>query len=183
MKILFSALTGRVRQINPESRALLPPPYPYTHGPPGGSALERSRMRYCGQVSMTQNCRICSVLPLKISPKAVPAHSCWCLLVFEILSLSLARQFRRNVQKACSPFQFCPFPRAGVDCVGHAVRVAVLDDRQDWACDHVQLGAMFEQAPRNSSFQRLLPPVLAAHVQYTCCKWKDCDGMGEQADP
>ena len=41
-----------------------------------------------------------------------------------LVAKTLARQFGREVEEACSPFQFALSTRAGVDCVGHAVRVA-----------------------------------------------------------
>ena len=37
----------------------------------------------------------------------------------------LARQFSDASEATCAPFQFAPSSRAGTDCVGHAVRVAI----------------------------------------------------------
>ena len=39
-----------------------------------------------------------------------------------LVAKTLARQFNRQVDAACAPFQFALSTRAGVDCVGHVVR-------------------------------------------------------------
>ena len=41
-----------------------------------------------------------------------------------LVARTLARQFSTEVEAACTPFQFALSTRAGVDCVGHAVRAA-----------------------------------------------------------
>ena len=41
-----------------------------------------------------------------------------------LVAKTLARQFGAAVEATCAPFQFALSTRAGVDCVGHAVRVA-----------------------------------------------------------
>ena len=41
-----------------------------------------------------------------------------------LVAKTLARQFSDAVEAACAPLQFALSTRAGVDCVGHAVRVA-----------------------------------------------------------
>ena len=43
-----------------------------------------------------------------------------------LVAKTLARQFSKEVEDACAPFQFALSTRAGVDCVGHAVRVVTL---------------------------------------------------------
>ena len=45
-----------------------------------------------------------------------------------LVAKSLARQFGQEVERVCSPFQFALSTRAGVDCVGHAVRIATDSD-------------------------------------------------------
>ena len=44
-----------------------------------------------------------------------------------LVAKMLARQFGQEVERVCAPFQFALSTRAGVDCVGHAVRT-VTDD-------------------------------------------------------
>ena len=39
-----------------------------------------------------------------------------------LVAKTLAKQFMKEVEHACSPFQFALSTRAGVDCVGHAAR-------------------------------------------------------------
>ena len=41
-----------------------------------------------------------------------------------LVAKTLARQFSKDVEAACAPFQFALSTRAGVDCVGHSVRAA-----------------------------------------------------------
>ena len=41
-----------------------------------------------------------------------------------LVAKTLARQFMKEVERTCAPFQFALSTRAGVDCVGHAVRAA-----------------------------------------------------------
>ena len=63
-----------------------------------------------------------------------------------LVAKTLAKQFMKEVEQTCSPFQFALSTRAGVDCVGHAVRVAtdadhtatVLSVDGIGAFDHVQ---------------------------------------------
>ena len=45
-----------------------------------------------------------------------------------LVAKSLARQFGQEVERVCSLFQFALSTRAGVDCVGHAVRIATDSD-------------------------------------------------------
>ena len=47
-----------------------------------------------------------------------------------LVARTLSRQFMRDVEKTCAPFQFALSMRAGTDCVGHTVRAATdLDTR------------------------------------------------------
>ena len=42
----------------------------------------------------------------------------------QLVAKTLAKQFSTAVNDTCAPFQFALSTRAGVDCVGHAVRFA-----------------------------------------------------------
>ena len=91
----------------------------------------------------------------------------------------------REVEKACSPFQFPLSTRAGVDCVGHAVRVATEADAEATvlsidgigAYDHVHRSAMLNKLLEIPGLRGLLPFVRATYGQPTCYKWKDLDGV------
>ena len=73
----------------------------------------------------------------------------------ELLGLlsSVAEDFARAAEEACSLFQFAFSTRAGVDCVGHAVRVATEADAEAevlpihgiGAHDHVHQSAMLNK--------------------------------------
>ena len=70
-----------------------------------------------------------------------------------LVARTLARQFMREVEKTCAPFQFALSTRAGTDCVGHAVRGATdLDPRMTvlsidaiGAYDHVYRSSMLDK--------------------------------------
>ena len=70
-----------------------------------------------------------------------------------LVAKTLARQFSKVVEATCSPFQFALSTRAGVDCVGHAVRAAtdmdpeltVLSIDGVGAYDHVYRSAMLSK--------------------------------------
>ena len=117
-----------------------------------------------------------------------------------LVAKTLARQFGREVEEACSPFQFALSSKAGVDCVGHAVRVATEADAEATvlsidgigAYDHVHRSAMLNKLLDIPSLWGLLPFVRATYCQPTCHKWKDQDGVqhdvhqhegGEQGNP
>ena len=74
---------------------------------------------------------------------------------FRRVAKTLAKQFSKQVEAACAPFQFALSTRAGVDCVGHAVRVmternpdaTLLSIDGVGAYDHVLWSAMMAKLP------------------------------------
>ena len=102
-----------------------------------------------------------------------------------LVAKTLARQFGRELKEACSPFQFALSTMAGVDCVGHAVRVATEADAEAivlsiegiGAHDHVHRSAMLNKLLEIPGLRGLLPFVRAIYGQPTCYKWKDLDGV------
>ena len=116
-----------------------------------------------------------------------------------LVAKTLARQFGAAVEATCAPFQFALSTRAGVDCVGHAVRVAtdqnteatVLSIDGVGAHDHVLRSSMMKLRD-TPSLQGLLPFVRAVCSRPSCYKWRDSSGTchdihqhegGEQGDP
>ena len=89
----------------------------------------------------------------------------WCSRqVFRrLVAKTLAKQFMKEVEQTCSPFQFALSTRAGVDCVGHAVRVAtdadhtatVLSVHGIGAFDHVFRASML-QTPRGAQIAQVV---------------------------
>ena len=69
------------------------------------------------------------------------------------IAKTLARQFGKQVESVCSPFQFALSTRAGTDCVSHAIRLMTDTDHQATvlsidgigAYDHVLRSAMMAQ--------------------------------------
>ena len=117
-----------------------------------------------------------------------------------LVAKTLARQFSAAVETTCAPFQFAMSTRAGVDCVGHAVRVAtdenpeatVLSIDGVGAYDHVNRSAMMAKLRDTPSLQGLLPFVRSVYSRPSCYKWRDSTGIchdihhhegGEQGDP
>ena len=96
----------------------------------------------------------------------------------------LARQFSKQVEQACAPFQFALFTRAGTDCVGHAIRVAtemntrwtVLSIDAVGAFDHVLRAAMLSKVAEVPSL-RELPFVKAAYARPSSYVWVDEEGV------
>ena len=116
-----------------------------------------------------------------------------------LVAKTLARQCGREVEEACSPFQFALSTRAGVDCVGHTVRMATEADQEATvlsidgigAHDHVHR-AMMNKLLEIPHLQGLLPIVRATCGQPTSYKWTDAAGGqydvhqhegSEQGDP
>ena len=70
-----------------------------------------------------------------------------------LVAKTLARQFSKQVESACAPFQFALSTRAGTSCVGHAIRAmsdadlsaTVLSIDGVGACDHVLRSAMMSK--------------------------------------
>ena len=82
-----------------------------------------------------------------------------------------------EVERACSPFQFALSTRAGVDCVGHAVRAAtdadpratVLSIDGIGAYDHVLRSAMMSKKLLDvPGLQGLLPFVRNSYAAPSC---------------
>ena len=114
-----------------------------------------------------------------------------------LVAKTLARQFSKE-KDACAPFQFALCTRAGVDCVGHAVRVVIDADHSGTVLsvdvigvhDHVSraLSKLLE-VPR---LRKLLPFMCKTHATPSCYKSVDVEGHtheiwqhegGEQGDP
>ena len=117
-----------------------------------------------------------------------------------LVAKTLAKQFMKDVEQACSPFQFALSTRAGVDCVGHAVRVAtdadhtatVLSVDGIGAFDHVFRASMLQKLLEVPRLRRLLPFVRKSYNAPSCYSWADSEGRvhqiwqhegGEQGDP
>ena len=117
-----------------------------------------------------------------------------------LVAKTLARQFSKVVEATCSPFQFALSTRAGVDCVGHAVRAAtdmdpeltVLSIDGVGAYDHVYRSAMLSKLLEVPALRPLLPFVRSVHTRPSTYLWIDDQGErheirqsegGEQGDP
>ena len=92
-------------------------------------------------------------------------HSCVVRVdeFLRIVARTLARQFMREVEKTCVPFQFALSTRAGIDCVGQAVRGATdLDPRMTvLSIDGIAAYEILEV----ESLRCLLPFVRSAYSQ------------------
>ena len=117
-----------------------------------------------------------------------------------LVAKSLARQFSKEVERACAPFQFALSMRAGTDCVGHVIRAlteanptaTVLSVDGIGAYDHVFRGAMLSKLLSEPALHGLLPFVRAMYSEESHYTWRDdsgnlhdivqCEG-GEQGDP
>ena len=117
-----------------------------------------------------------------------------------LVAKTLARQFSKDVEAACAPFQFALSTRAGVDCVGHAVRAAtdgnpeltVLSIDGVGAYDHVFRSAMLSKIWEVLALRPLLPFVRSVYARPSSYVWTDDEGQrhvirqmegGEQGDP
>ena len=95
-----------------------------------------------------------------------------------LVAKTLARQFSAAVKATCAAFQFALSTRAGVDCVGHAVRAAtdenpeatVLSIDGVGAHDHVYRSAMMAKLRDTPSLQGLLPFVRSVYSRPSCHK-------------
>ena len=101
------------------------------------------------------------------------------------MAKTLARQFSDAVEAVCAPLQFALSTRAGVDCVGHAVRVAtelnpnliVLSIDGVGAFDHVYRVSMLEKLVEVPSLRDLLPFVKTAYASASAYVWADEAGV------
>ena len=102
-----------------------------------------------------------------------------------LVAKTLARQFSDAVEAACAPLQFALSTRAGVDCVGHAVRGAtelnpnltVLSIDGVGAFDCVYCASMLEKLVEVPSLQDLLPFVKTAYASASAYVWADEAGV------
>ena len=105
-----------------------------------------------------------------------------------LVAKTLARQFGREVERVCAPFQFALSTRAGVDCVGHAVRAATNRDAKATvlsidgigAYDHVLRSAMLSKLFEEESLRGLIPFVRMVYSQPSCYNWEDGQGRRRQ---
>ena len=100
------------------------------------------------------------------------------LLSGRLVAKTLARQFMNEVDRACSPFQFALSTRAGVDCVGHAVRAATDADPRATVLSIDGIGA-YDHVLRSAMMSKFLDvPGLQGHsyAAPSCYHWEDQDG-------
>ena len=107
-----------------------------------------------------------------------------------LVAKTLARQFSKQVEATCAPFQFALSTRAGTDCVGHAIRAltdadptaTVLSIEGIGAYDHVLRSAMMSKL-HDVPFERVVA-VRSRNVwlgpRSTC--WKTQQGSDTQLD-
>ena len=112
-----------------------------------------------------------------------------------LVAKTLAKQVSKQVEAACAPFQFALSTRAGVDCVGHAVRVMTETnpDATLLSIDGVVLrSAMMAKLFEVPGLRPLLPFVRSIYSQPSRYVWQDEAGnlheihqheVGEQVDP
>ena len=117
-----------------------------------------------------------------------------------LVAKTLARQFSKVVEATCSPFQLALSTRAGVDCVGHAVRAAtnmdpemtVLSIDGVGAYDRVYRSAMLSKLLEVPALRPLLPFVRTVYARPSTYLWTDDQGErheirqsegGKQGDP
>ena len=116
------------------------------------------------------------------------------------LARTLAKQFAKDFESECAPFQYALSTRAGTDCVGHMLRAAtdvnpnatVLSVDGVGAYDHVLRAAMLGRLARMTNAKALLPFVLLSYSEPSKYDWHDDEGRrrtvtqaegGEQGDP
>ena len=117
-----------------------------------------------------------------------------------LVARTLARQFVREVEKTCAPFQFALSTRAGTDCVEHLIwastdanpTLTVLSVDGIGACDHVLRSAMLERLLQMPAARTILPFVRLSDGSPSSYTWVDDEGRqrivtqaegGEQGDP
>ena len=105
-----------------------------------------------------------------------------------LVAKSSARQFGQEVERVYCPFQIALSTRAGVDCVGHAVRTAFdLDPRATvlsidgiGAYDHVLRSAMLGKLLKEENLRDLLPFVRMVYSHPSWYHWEDEDGCRKE---
>ena len=114
-----------------------------------------------------------------------------------VVAKTLAKQFMKEVEHACAPFQFALSTRAGVVCVGHEVRASTDADHTATvdgigAYDHVFRASMLQKLLDLPRLRRLLPFVRNSYSAPSCYTWEDSEGTAhrirqhegsEQGDP
>ena len=112
----------------------------------------------------------------------------------------LARQFMKEFESECAPFQYALSTRAGTDCVGHFLRAAtdanptatILSVDGVGAYDHVLRSAMTERLLHMQKARTILPFVRLSYGSPSSYSWEDDVGTqrtvtqaegGEQGDP
>ena len=117
-----------------------------------------------------------------------------------LVAKCLSRQYVKEVEKDCAPYQFAMSTRAGTDCVGHAIRAitdydpnrTVLSIDGVGAYDHVLRSAMLSKLHEVESLRGLLPFVRSAYSRPSVYHWQEDGGQwrqirqsegGEQGDP
>ena len=101
-----------------------------------------------------------------------------------LVAKSPARQFSKEVERACAPFQFALSTRAGIDCVGHVMRAltdanptaTVLSVDGIGAYDHVFRGAMLSKLLSEPALHGFLPFVRAMYSEPSHYTWRDDSG-------
>ena len=117
-----------------------------------------------------------------------------------VVGRTLAKQFMKDFEDECSPFQYALSTRAGTDCVEHMLRAATDRDPSTTvlkvdgigAYDHVLRSAMLVRLGRMPGARALLPFVLLSYASPSSYLWFDNQGQrrtvtqaegGEQGDP
>ena len=116
------------------------------------------------------------------------------------MARTLAKQFAKDFEIECGPFQYALSTRAGTDCVGHMLRAATDSDAAATvlsvdgigAYDHVSRSAMLERLIRMPKARAILLFVRLSYGQPSTYSWWDQNGVkravsqaegGEQGDP
>ena len=94
-----------------------------------------------------------------------------------LVAKTLARQFSRQVEAACAPFQFALSTRAGVDCVGHADCEATLPINGVGAYDHVFRSSILAKLLEVLGLRPLLPLVRSIYARPSRYVWQDDAGQ------
>ena len=117
-----------------------------------------------------------------------------------LVARTLAKQFAKDFETECAPFQYALSTRAGTDCVGHVLRTATVSDAAATvlsvdgigAYDHISRSAMLERLSRMPKARAILPFVRLSYGHPSTYSLWDQNGEtcaasqaegGEQADP
>ena len=117
-----------------------------------------------------------------------------------LVARTLAKQFAKDFEEECAPFQYALSTRAGTDCVGHFLRAATDTDPQATilsvdgigAYDHVLRASMLGRLARMPKARAILPFVRLSYASPSEYSWVDESGRsrtvhqaegGEQGDP